>query len=121
MQPDPAAKEIIKDSTSNAQPPLRLVRNPEPSASARLLGSSSPRFLELPIGARAEVSPTSFKIARQVAELVNNPRGAGGSALIIDYGRDHVAGGSLRVCFTSLYPINRTSYAVLGFQKTPDR
>jgi len=96
VQPDLAAKEIIKDLSSKSQPPLRLVRSPEPSASARLLGGSSPRFVQLPIGARAEVSPTSFKIARQVAELVNNPRGAGGSALIIDYGRDHVAGGSMR-------------------------
>lgn len=120
MQPDPAAKEIIKDSTSKSQPSLRLVRSPEPSASARLLGASSPRFLELPIGARAEVSPTSFKIARQVAELVNSPRGAGGSALIIDYGRDHVAGGSLRVCFTSCCSINPAAYAFIGFQKTPD-
>ena len=32
-----------------------------------------------------------------MADLVNNPKSAGGSALIIDYGDDRVFGGSLRV------------------------
>lgn len=39
----------------------------------------------------------AFKTARQVAELVNDPKGAGGSALIIDYGGDQFFGSSLRV------------------------
>ena len=73
------------------------MRSQEPSAPAMLLGSSSPRFRSLPVGSRIEVSPASFKIARQIAELINNPDSGGGSALIVDYGDAKVFGNSIRV------------------------
>jgi len=60
-----------------------------------LLGSSSPRFSSLPIGARIEVSATSFRIAHKLGTLIS--QGAGGSALIVDYGTDHAVGNSFRV------------------------
>ena len=71
-----------------------------------LLGQSSPRFSEIPIGSSIEVSPTSFRTARQVGELLlgngknqegESSRSPGGCGLIIDYGDDHVFGDSFRV------------------------
>ncbi|KLO09764.1 DUF185-domain-containing protein [Schizopora paradoxa] len=79
------------------EPPLVLVRSPEASLSAKLLASSSPRFSSRPIGSRLEVSPTSFKIARRVAELINSSESTGGSGLIIDYGGNQSFGSSIRV------------------------
>ncbi|KAL5486075.1 hypothetical protein ACEPAI_7119 [Sanghuangporus weigelae] len=97
--PDPAAPTILTSSNSfspHALPPLRLIRNPEISTLSNFLGSISPRYSDLPVGSRVEVSTTSFKLARQVAELVNDPKSAGGSALIIDYGWGGISGNSLR-------------------------
>jgi len=76
--------------------PLVLVRSPEASVSAKLLASSSPRFSSRPVGSRLEISPASFRIARQVAELINSSEGTGGSALIIDYGGNQSFGSSIR-------------------------
>ncbi|KAH8117956.1 DUF185-domain-containing protein [Phellopilus nigrolimitatus] len=94
---DPTSKTIIKNPLLISLPsPLHFARSPAPTPIATLMGGTSPRFAALPIGARLEVSPAGFKIARQVAELVNHPEGAGGSALIIDYGKDTAFGNSLR-------------------------
>ncbi|KAI5118137.1 hypothetical protein M0805_001736 [Coniferiporia weirii] len=96
-EPDPTASTIIKNP--NAPPPLpalRFVRTPEPTSLATLMGNMSPRFAKLTDGVRLEVSPVGFKAARQVAELLNDPKGAGGSALIIDYGQNSMSGNSLR-------------------------
>ena len=51
----------------------------------------------MPPGTRIEVCYEGFKLARHVAELVNDSRSAGGSALVIDYGQDTISGASLRV------------------------
>jgi len=89
---------------------LRRVLNPLPSATSTLLGNSSPRFRDLPEGSTIEVSPTSFRIAHQIARLLsvhelstdpNRPaseeKGVGGCGLIIDYGADRVFEDSFRV------------------------
>lgn len=47
------------------------------------------------MGARIEVSAASFRIARKLGTLIS--QGAGGSALIVDYGADHAVGNSFRV------------------------
>ena len=60
-----------------------------------LLGASSPRFASLPIGARVEISAASFQTARKLGTLIS--QGAGGSALVVDYGTDHAVGNSFRV------------------------
>ncbi|KAF9223718.1 DUF185-domain-containing protein [Gyrodon lividus] len=69
-----------------------------PTASSTLLGHASPRFATLPVGSRVEVSGTSVKIARQIAELIQGAEKgyAGGCALVIDYGGEKVFGNSLR-------------------------
>lgn len=104
--PDPTAKTIIRSqdisspsANSNLTPtsPLRLTRSPSPTPASTLLGSSSPRFAHQPIGARIEVSPSSYRIARQVAQLVNTKGSKGGSALVVDYGAERTFGRSLRV------------------------
>ncbi|KAI0280286.1 DUF185-domain-containing protein [Russula aff. rugulosa BPL654] len=92
--PDPAAKTILKPSDDGSPTRFRPVLATEPSPVSTLLGSSSPRFSSLPIGARIEVSATSFRIARKLGTLIS--QGAGGSALIVDYGTDHAVGNSFR-------------------------
>ncbi|KAN0134477.1 S-adenosyl-L-methionine-dependent methyltransferase [Lactarius tabidus] len=103
---DPAAKTIIRPSSpASAAPSLdpsastpktrfRPVLAPEPTPVSTLLGASSPRFASLPIGARIEVSAASFQTARKLGTLVS--QGAGGSALVVDYGTDHAVGNSFR-------------------------
>ncbi|KAH8100954.1 DUF185-domain-containing protein [Cristinia sonorae] len=109
LTPDPAAPVILRPSdtppttASSSAPPKLSSRfhhalSPSPTASATLLGLSSTRFQKLPVGSRIEVSPTSFKIAHQIGELIktedntHNP----GCSLIVDYGGDHVFGNSFR-------------------------
>ena len=121
--PDPTAPTVLRSSESLAVPSLdftpaslaarfRQVLSPAPTPTSQLLGTSSPRFLKLPVGTRIEVSPASFKIARQIGELLHDKSDSSegahtaGSALIIDYGGDHVYGNSFRVCTASLvFPI----------------
>ncbi len=102
--PDPAAKTILRHSDdrpshgqllSTSQTRFRPVLATEPSPVSTLLGSSSPRFSSLPIGTRIEVSAASFRIARKLGTLIS--QGAGGCALIVDYGADHAVGNSFRV------------------------
>ncbi|TDL16465.1 DUF185-domain-containing protein [Rickenella mellea] len=90
---EPTLKGMLEPKTDC----LRLVREPHPSSQSTVLGASSRRFASLPIGARIEVSPTSYKIARQITRLLGSSRSLGGSGLIIDYGNDHVHGNSLRL------------------------
>lgn len=61
------------------------------------------------MGSRIEVSPASFKIARQIGELLHDETTDGsrsaGSALIVDYGGNKVYGNSFRVRPRSLFVI----------------
>ncbi|KAI0289315.1 S-adenosyl-L-methionine-dependent methyltransferase [Multifurca ochricompacta] len=107
--PDPAAKRILRpsdvltssldldrssSSTATSKTRFRSVLAPDPSPVSTLLGASSPRFGSLPIGARIEVSATSFQAARKLGMLIS--QGAGGSALVVDYGANHAVGNSFR-------------------------
>ncbi|KAJ8469831.1 hypothetical protein ONZ51_g8726 [Trametes cubensis] len=110
---DPAAPTVLKPDTSapsldfsSTAAPLptntsrfRQVLSPTPTPSSTVLGLSSTRFQKLPIGSRIEVSPTSFKIARRLGELLHDSEDgsqSAGSALIVDYGGDKVYGNSFR-------------------------
>lgn len=77
------------------------VLSPSPSPVSTLLGASSPRFANLPVGARIEVSPSAFKVARRIGELLQSdseaPNNVPGSALIVDYGHEKTFGSSFRV------------------------
>ncbi|KAK7006139.1 protein arginine methyltransferase NDUFAF7 [Favolaschia claudopus] len=78
---------------SEVYPRFRYVLS-SPSAAASLLGSSTPRFKDLPSGTRLEVSPASFKIMRKIGTLLAAP--GGGCGLIVDYGADKAFGQSFR-------------------------
>jgi NADH dehydrogenase [ubiquinone] 1 alpha subcomplex assembly factor 7 len=75
------------------------------------LVKTSPRFADLPTGSKLEISPSGFRVARKIAELLqvegdSSPE-AGGSALFIDYGDDRAFGDSIRVIF---FPLHFTFY-----------
>src|SRR3954469_23771983 len=74
-----------------SHPRLYPVLSPSPTPASTLLGLSSRRFENLPIGTRVEVSAAAFRIARKVGDLLDDckgelegKRGAGGCALIMD-------------------------------------
>jgi len=77
-----------------------LARNPSPVST--LLGHSSPRFKDIPIGSSLEVSPTAFRIAHRIGQLLSNENSGdeitslGGCGLIIDYGGDKAFADSFR-------------------------
>lgn len=120
---DPRTSSELKPlSPLQNYPRLRRVLSPTPTATSRLLGLSSPRFQNLPIGSSIEVSPASFKIARQIGELLkpstekrksvdDTPEAlrSGGCGLIIDYGGAKAFGNSFRVCF--YVPISMKNFA----------
>ena len=110
--PDPAAPTTLKtaanpslDSSVSRIPRVassfRRVLSPTPTPMSTLLGMSSTRFKTLPVGSYVEVSPSGFKIARRIGELLydgdSNGARSAGSALIVDYGGDKVYGNSFRV------------------------
>ena len=78
-----------------------LARNP--STASTLLGRSSPRFQDIPAGSFLEVSPTAFRIAHRIGQLLSNKNSEdkttplGGCGLIIDYGDDKAFANSFRV------------------------
>ncbi|KII85108.1 hypothetical protein PLICRDRAFT_116521 [Plicaturopsis crispa FD-325 SS-3] len=113
--PDPTAPTIIKSADLSStpqlalskptpslasQPRLRRVLSSSPSPISQLLSASSPRFAKIPVGSRIEVSPVAYKIARKIGELLSvqgEPEpGAGGCALVVDYGGDRAYGNSFR-------------------------
>lgn len=116
LSPDPTAPVVLKPSDSitplggssrQSNPPtcrFHQVLSPSPTASSTLLGLSSTRLQKVPVGSRVEVSPTSFKIAHQIGELVktNDGKSSCGCSLVVDYGGDHAFGSSFRVGDQSL-------------------
>ncbi|KAI0247657.1 DUF185-domain-containing protein [Lactifluus subvellereus] len=94
LPPSPSATPTFDRSSSTSKMRFRSVLASDPSPVSTLLGASSPRFASLPIGARIEVSAASFQTARKLGTLLS--RGAGGSALVVDYGADHAVGNSFR-------------------------
>jgi NADH dehydrogenase [ubiquinone] 1 alpha subcomplex assembly factor 7 len=80
-----------------------LARNPSPAST--LLGLSSPRFQDIPVGSFLEVSPTAFRTAHKIGQLLSSENSGdettclGGCGLIIDYGGDKAFGDSFRVSF----------------------
>ena len=99
--PDKIPQGIVENAPLTR---LRTVVSPTSTATANLLGASSPRFQKIPIGSRLEVSPLSFKIARQIGELLHSDGvgkdGSIGCALIVDYGGEKSYGNSFRVSLT---------------------
>jgi Putative S-adenosyl-L-methionine-dependent methyltransferase len=91
----PSTTAILGQNSSSLETRFRSVLASELSPVSTLLGSSSPRFVSLPIGTRIEVSAASFQTAHRLGTLIS--QGAGGCALVVDYGADHAFGNSFRV------------------------
>lgn len=97
----PTENVLHGDSRKSASKPQAVssrwtpVLSPTPTATSTLLGNLSPRFANLPVGSRIEVSDTVVKAARSIAELIMQDS-VGGSALVVDYGAEHATGNSLR-------------------------
>ncbi|KAF5391635.1 hypothetical protein D9757_002467 [Collybiopsis confluens] len=86
------------EDSEKQHPRLQHVLSPQKTAISTIFGNSSSRFQALPIGSDLEVSPTSFRLARKVGELLTKKNGAspGGCGLIIDYGNANAFGSSRR-------------------------
>ncbi|KAI0707155.1 S-adenosyl-L-methionine-dependent methyltransferase [Earliella scabrosa] len=109
--PDPAAPTTLNTAAnpslvssvsriSGVASGFRRVLSPTPTPMSTLLGMSSTRFKNIPVDSYIEVSPSGFKIARRIGELLydgdSNGARSAGSALIVDYGGDKVYGNSFR-------------------------
>ena len=87
---------------------LQRVLSKTPSPISTVLGNSSERFRDLPVGSTIEVSPTAFRLAHKIGQLlstdtqVGDKQSLGGSGLIIDYGGDQVFEDSFRVRYFSV-------------------
>lgn len=129
-RPDPAAPTILKSDGSSASSStsssFRPVLSSEPSPASMILGMSSRRFVQLPVGSQIEVSPASFKVAHQIGQLLKpvsqeSSTSSTGSALIVDYGEDKTYSSSFRVCHSNsdmfLSRCCCTDEELAGFQK----
>ncbi|KAF8150719.1 DUF185-domain-containing protein [Crassisporium funariophilum] len=110
-EPQPDVEQKLEESNNpqNSIPTsqFRRVLAPNPSPASTLLGFSSSRFQDLPVGSSLEVSPTAFRTAYTVGELLSCRKpdddkpndentSVGGCGLIIDYGGDQAFGDSFR-------------------------
>ena len=99
------ADEMDQSSRRAITTRLQRVLARNPSTASTLLGHSSPRFQDIPAGSFLEVSPTAFRIAHRISQLLSNKNSAddkttslvGGCGLIIDYGDDKAFANSFRV------------------------
>jgi NADH dehydrogenase [ubiquinone] 1 alpha subcomplex assembly factor 7 len=78
---------------TTAKYPFRLALSRDPTPLSQVLPTTSSRFAQLPEGGRVEISQESWKISRQVGQLIKN----GGAGLYIDYGGSQLFGSSFRV------------------------
>lgn len=99
--PEESSGEETISSADSGKTRLRRVLSSKSSATAKLLGSSSPRYDNIPAGSTLEVSPQSFRTARNIGKIISGTNddssGVGGCALIIDYGGDQAYTDSFRV------------------------
>lgn len=123
---------LDKSTGEESVPPIpfttfRYVLSPTATPVSTVLGHSSPRFNELPAGSMLEVSPTSFRIAHKVGELLASGKpdketpSLGGCGLIIDYGANHAFGNSLRVRLNFTFAFLPLNCCISGFPKPQNR
>jgi NADH dehydrogenase [ubiquinone] 1 alpha subcomplex assembly factor 7 len=102
------ADESDQSSRSVVTTRLQRVLARNPSTASTLLGHSSPRFQDISAGSFLEVSPTAFRIAHRIGQLLSNKNSVeetsslGGCGLIIDYGDDKAFANSFRVSLNYL-------------------
>ncbi|KAF9184785.1 NADH dehydrogenase [ubiquinone] complex I, assembly factor 7 [Haplosporangium sp. Z 767] len=87
-------RELVVDLEEDAASPyhFRFVLAPGPTQASKAFAEHQAYDHYKP-GDRIEISPDSFRVAHNMAQHMNKH---GGSALIIDYGKDHIQGDTLR-------------------------
>ncbi|KAG0026620.1 NADH dehydrogenase [ubiquinone] complex I, assembly factor 7 [Podila clonocystis] len=87
-------RELVVDLEEDESSPyhLRFVLAPGPTQASRAF-AEHPAYEHFKPGDRIEISPDSFRVAHEMAKHMNKH---GGSALIVDYGKDHIQGDTLR-------------------------
>ncbi|KAF9329796.1 NADH dehydrogenase [ubiquinone] complex I, assembly factor 7 [Podila minutissima] len=87
-------RELVVDLEEEESSPyhLRFVLAPGPTQASRAF-AEHPAYDHFQPGDRIEISPDSFRVAHEMAKHMNKH---GGSALIVDYGKDHIQGDTLR-------------------------
>jgi len=120
------ADESNQSSPTVVTTTLQRVLARNPSTASTLLGHSSPRFQDIPVGSCLEVSPTAFRIAHKIGQLLssensgNETTSLGGCGLIIDYGGDKAFTDSFRVSLGYCEYRTRSLSLILGLQRTQD-
>ena len=100
---EPNTDESSHSSPAHVTATFQRVLARNPSTASTLLGHSSPRFQDIPTGSSLEVSPTAYRIAHKVSQLLSSGNSGdevtslGGCGLIIDYGGDKAFTDSFRV------------------------
>ena len=92
---------------------LRLALSKESTTMSNILPSTSSRYAKLPPGARVEISPESWKIMRNVGQVLGNQGGGGGAGLIVDYGGDRTFSDSFRASRDMIH----STILMIGFQE----
>ncbi|KAF9359283.1 NADH dehydrogenase [ubiquinone] complex I, assembly factor 7 [Mortierella sp. AD094] len=87
-------RELVVDLEEDLASPyhLRFVLAPGPTQASKAF-AEHPAYDHFKPGDRIEISPDSFRVAHEMAKHINKN---GGSALIVDYGKDHIQGDTLR-------------------------
>lgn len=88
------------NSTAASVSGLRLALSRTPTTLSSVLPVTSPRFAQLPVGARLEIAQDSFKIMRKVGEVIGasaQDGKGGGAGLVVDYGGERPFESSFRV------------------------
>jgi len=121
---EPNADETSLPSPNAVTTTLKRVLARNPSTASAVLGYSSPRFQEIPVGSSLEVSPTAFRIAHKIGQLLSSGNSGdkkaslGGCGLIVDYGGDKAFGDSFRVSSDCCENRMRSLSLILGIQGT---
>lgn len=85
---------------------FRLVVSPSSTTASKAYIEDNERFSHYKVGDRVELSPDSWRLGNQMAQMVDKNGGAG---LVIDYGQDYTQGDTLRVrtsCLVEKYLIS---------------
>ncbi|KAF9352341.1 NADH dehydrogenase [ubiquinone] complex I, assembly factor 7 [Mortierella sp. NVP85] len=87
-------RELVVDLEEEESSPyhLRFVLAPGPTQASKAI-AEHPAYDHFQPGDRIEVSPDSFRVMLEMAQHINKNSG---SALIVDYGKDHIQGDTLR-------------------------
>ncbi|KAF9434954.1 NADH dehydrogenase [ubiquinone] complex I, assembly factor 7 [Entomortierella beljakovae] len=87
-------RELVVDLEDDPSSPyhLKFVLAPGPTQASRVF-AEHPAYDHIKTGDRIEISPDSYRVANLMAKHINKN---GGSAMIIDYGKDYIQGDTLR-------------------------